>query len=729
MRRYGTLGVLALLVLGLFAYLRLDESVRRARTGPGNVQGKDLAAPEILLTLPVNPARGNLVHLLMQTRRPDGTIREVALRRYEVGGKGHFWLDSPHLRADDAAAEELFQALREAQVQRRLPGAAREAARYGVSAERFRVRLRLPGGLEVLFGDEAPGGPNGGLVYARRGDSPDVVLVSAQLYRLLAADREHFSSRYMTNQEVDIEAARRVQIGAVEVTAGTGTAAWVVKAPGRPAARASAARVAELKKTLRSARALRLLGGAGIPFRLDDYAVVPAPIVLKLDGIEQLFTGAPCPEPSEAKREVYLVRADAARMCFSKEDVARITPSYDDLLERRLLPMAPDRVHRVRLGEASVRRGPAGTFDIDGQPADPQAVRAFLDELAAARGEPDSVRPERGALATVEFEGEDGDRVRLALLRRERGFSVVRRDGERPLRTEARVAELLAGGTLRFRDRRLLSFPVAEVRRLLVERQDEQRRLVEEAVRESDGGPLGAAFRLRRPVVAPVDADLFVRVLGTLGELRVERLLSEAPRPAYGLDPPLLRFTISLGDSGQRQVDVGTSGKDGCHVRASTGSSVGLLGSAACRDLQTLLGDQRMLLVDDARRPQLGLVDAGAGPDHRARPVPVPQKALAGLLPLLHTLERGVVVGYGPAPRDAGTPLLLQLDQSPAPPGGGAAPAAEASVPPEHQELALYPSQGLLRVRGRDINYRPQPAAPPLRELWRGLRSAIAARP
>ncbi len=752
--RQRTLFSLLALCLILLGYFALFEWRGR---WPAVSPGRDAQGPvaqavgEALLSGLISPEKdkGNLVQLVVQQRPREATgtpvppvLRSLSLRRYEVGGRPQWWLDAPHLRADDAVCEELYAELLATPVRRRLSGARREAARFGLSDETYRLRLSLRQGHELRFGDDAPGD----LIYVARDQEPDVLVADHRLFDLLRGDRAHFSSFLLTTREVDIAAAQRLQIGTLLIT--RRPSSWVMTQPGVHPARARLERVEEVLRTLRSARATHLLLGSVLPLPFFDLggaptSLSPSSVVVKLDGIEQFYTGSPCPQSDV---EEYVVRADTGTLCFAREDIARVTPGYARLRELRLLPFSPSEVRRLRLGPADpsatvaetpieitiVERqsdgsfriaGPPGTAKSEGEVADTEAVRAYLTELASLGAEePGRVFPIELGEGRLEIETEAGDRTALQVVQgtaRARGGSraLVKRDEEEPFLVPAEAVALLREGRLRFASRLLQSFSPYKVSLLTVERTTGRSSSgpprIEKIGRTGLQGPLGEGWRLFEPVSAPVDAELFTRVLTELSDLRAERLIAMEAVPMHGLDPPAVRFNITVEEATANgtpfRVEIGARHKGvdedrpGCYARTGASPRVALLPATTCDDLLSLLADGHPLLVDDARVRRVELTSPAGTRVLESRGV-------AAVLPFLHLLGVLPIAGYGPPPsEETAADLVITVEQDEV-----KLPAAPTrTVAPAHQVLSCYPADPLDPQRrplcwlaGRDVSYR-----------------------
>ncbi len=283
-----------------------------------------------------------ILFLILPPRGADAAgkpVQTLSLRRYLVAGQPQWWLDAPHVRADDVLSEELFTALLGARVKDRLSGARRDAAHYGLSDDRYRVQAALsPGGYTVRLGDDV----GRDQVYAARDGEPDVLLVPRRLRELLVRDRDALSLWALTVLPLP-EMPGRLELGhALLIREG---ASWIVSEPIQPGtaalprrAPANAVAVEGVLKALRTIRPKRLLSGSGLRFPGDfpgmkapvvvDFNVQSAPVVIKVDGRDQLYTGIPCPH---VPGEIYAVRLDAQRMCLSAEDYARLNPTFEQL--------------------------------------------------------------------------------------------------------------------------------------------------------------------------------------------------------------------------------------------------------------------------------------------------------------------------------------------------------------------------------------------------------------
>lgn len=669
LRRHGVLLGLGLALSGALLWLRYDATP----TGGGPAQ-----AP---LALAVVSDESTLQVLLDRASAPGAAAprEQLSLRRHQVRGGAEWWLDAPHVRADDAALEELLLLLREGRVLRRLPGARRDPG-YGLAPPRLRLQV---GAATLVLGADTPDGA----VYAARGEEPDVLVLEGRLRDLLQRTRAELTRAQLTQQELEPRRVQRVDLGALTLTR-RGPTRWQVqehrlterdsrwfaheddaarllpRGQDRPPALAKTGASEALLRTLAEARAARVLGGNGVPFRLSDYRIRPAPLVLRVDGVEQLFAGLPCPagsprEVGAALRDAgvadggsaaeaplgYVVRADGAQLCFKGEDLQPLLQaSYDALREPRLLPFAAEEVQRLEIqreGESVLlhREGSSGfLLTVRGldQPADAEAVQSYLTELLALEGE--SAPPLAGAspgreALTLLLETRGGERERLVLSPRQ-----ARRGQEEPmqLRDVAAAARVLAQ-TQRFVRPQLLRFAVYDVSALRSERWDSQGRpLPTEALRRvSEAGPLAERLRLREPGDLPADPERLARLLGALADLRVEQrrspdgqrrslarltiqagavrsqvlvTLAESPAPARAAAPGCLVQVTALGE--------GAAGSDsrGGEAALATHATAGLLNPEACADLTAPLVDRRLLLLDDARLRRLEVRQLPAGP-------------------------------------------------------------------------------------------------------------------
>lgn len=736
LKRNATLLVLAALVLAVGGYLALS---RRPGPGPGTEvgaapgqageerllsgmltqDGAVVAPPDAGLVAEAMPGLPR-VHLAIEVRGEGGAGRMIGLRRYAAPGGVEWVLDAPTARADDAACEEMYQALLHATIRRRLAGARAQGGRYGLA--QARVVLRLPAGHEIAFGDDA----DGDLVYAARDGEADVVLVERRLRDLLLRDRDALILRALVPPELISKGAVRTwQIG--EVALLRRPSSWAVASADwderegkgtRPPVRARAEKVEEALGALRSVRAIR-------------FVVDPRPLrsvtleqKVKADGREHFGRGGFCPSP-DAALEVLIVRIDGARFCVRAADLVPLALHLEDtdkdLRELRLLPFPVKDVARVTFwekeaGTKQVLARVRGGFTLDDQPADPEAAAAFLADLAGLVGAP----VPSGAAGTRHGDGpgiavrtEAGDEV--VLRPRERGgMLLVQRDQE-PLLTIAavdreRATAALRPGALRFLPRQALSIASQEVRGLRLVRQGAPG---EHVTRTTQVGPVGEGWEVDEPARAPADVERMTRLLGALADLRVARWLE--PKQAAGA--PRARLTIQTGQTSQtgqtgqtgKQGDVelellaaGQGPGAGCVLRAA--GRIGLLSAETCADLMGgSLATRSVLLMDDAR---LRRVEAEGQGGKRTWEAGGPEREQ--VLSALRALVQGEPAGYRQIPGGARSLGRVVVELSPAPSSPSPGAVALPSVPPVRQEVHLY-RRGkdlLARVAGRELTYR-----------------------
>src|SRR5438128_2226225 len=107
-RRYRTLLLLLGLSAGLFGYLSLYERKQPSREEARQEAERLVTAAMLPAAAPdggaAQPALRQVVIHVRRPGKPPATapvIDEISLRRYEVAGRPEWWLDSPHVRADD----------------------------------------------------------------------------------------------------------------------------------------------------------------------------------------------------------------------------------------------------------------------------------------------------------------------------------------------------------------------------------------------------------------------------------------------------------------------------------------------------------------------------------------------------------------------------------------------------------------------------------------------------
>lgn len=623
---------------------------------------------------------------------PGGVTLSVSLRRHP---DGRFWLEGEGLRerADDATAEEIVTLLREGRVRRRLTGVV--LGHYGLDETGWRARLLLPNGRTLRVGDEAPGE----LAYATWEGTAEVLLLDGRLRAIFAGGLDWLRRASLLLDDLQ-EPPAEVQLGSVALV--RRPSSWLVRDGGRQA-RARAEEVRSLLDALQRARPSRMLPGRGLPFPQDfpDLVhpivvrageVVAAPMVLRMNGIDQLFfgPGLRCPE---AEAEVYAVRADGARLCLSAADAARLQPRFEALRELRLVPFAPGQISRLRLGSALLERRDNSWF-LDGALTEPGEVSRYLEELSALAG-----TPLRGPLvgsAAVRLETEAGDD--LVLRAGQCPGPCIQRDGEDPVGATPEALALLAASPLRFRSRLLLAFPPTEVRSVTLVRR---------------GGPAEQAQRtdgtwaLVQPVPAPADAVHLGHLLALCTELRVVRWVAAEPRSEHGLG--VLQVVLA-GKAQRESLLLGASLPDGCYVQREAGGPVGILSVEACTRLASPLVSRDLLALDEARLREVIVSVPPGGPrtvlscQGGRCTVPGGREAdPAAVLGALRALGRGEPAGYGP-PGTAQPLVRIEVIHEALP-----LPAtAESTVAPERQALTVYGGRGALaaRLAGRDVNYR-----------------------
>lgn len=702
------------------------------------------------------------LQVVIYQRRP-GVVppwQVLSLRRYEFAGRPEWWLDDPHLRADDAVCEGLYGTLMSALVVRRLSGALGDAqaagasagasasaaaARYGLSDDKYRLRVVLRGGFELRLGDDAQDGQ----VYAatRGGDADrDVLVVERHLLEVLSGDRARFSRWNLTLRDFAPESVKSLTLGGLELV--RRPAGWEARERGgaRRVVRARAELVEQALQTLRTARAVRHLEGPGL--RFDE---PPGGSTIRLDGQNQLYVGLPC--PGDPKLGLVL-RVDGGKLCFERSALEALMPSLESLWEPRLLPFSPTALRRVAVGlklpgqdgRAEIIRGGDGSFTLDGAPADGAAARGYLAELAGVTGlwAPPGPAPSSGGSGVIEVDaagagagaagagaaGADAttDRVVLRLLGvGPDGRAWLQRDAEPALLIPTEGLSLFAAAGLRARSPRLLAVRPEQLTTLRVERRPPiggpGGASSETAAREPGVGPLplGEGFRLSQPASAPADVELMSRLLGSFVDLQASRLVAKSALAAHGLGAPTARFELALQSGATQHLVVGADAGAGCYARGD-GPAVGLLGQELCADLRRPLASRLVLLLDDARvtrvtwerpgQPPRVLVHTDAGG------YTLDGAAVEGgpVLGPLHALRRLQVARYGAV---GGAPLLtVRVVHGPTP--ATPVPAAPtSSVPPAEQVVSLYrDGKGhVAQLAGRPVIYQIPDGADPLRLL------------
>ena len=640
-------------------------------------------------TSTTEPARHAALPLVADSSLPDprhrlldevtielgGPVRsQFALQRRRDGRHTGFYVTPPGWRAEDAEVESLLSALLSAVAERRLsPDAAsgHDYTAYGVGEEQCRVRVRFGAGHSLCFGADSPSGS----VYVRADRAPTILVVERALFELLARPPTHYRSSRLVL--LPLTNAHKIDLGTLHLfhdgdlwRVQKADGSWVLAEP---------TGVEELVQRL-----ARWPVSADIPAEQQpgNLPTSDPPLRLTIDGEEVLRGGWPCPWAAAPTMQRF-VRSDGAVVCAGAPAVHQLLPQWAELRAQRLLAVTSAQVARLQLSPSvDVVRQPEGRYAQSGRPADTSSVLHILALLTQRRslGEAGAALPPAAAVRIV-VTTVLGQSITLQLWQ-DGTRALVQRDHEPAQLLDEPVPELRSLTPLSFAPLQLLSIEPAAVRQLT--RSGTAHEVLERR----------AGWHLRAPTVAPADSAAVEDLLAVLTDLRAARWVSLQPRPEYGLDPPQLRFVITLapghsgasgntGAAGKKEsaekkesgaggaaaaapelgLEVGgrASEPGDCYVRRRPGAPVAVLPAATCATLGQPLLSPLLVRLDDDRLTAVQLTPSSAPTAARsctrymtatgsvvtARSPPRPS---AALLTALHALQRGERPTYAPSP-------------------------------------------------------------------------------
>lgn len=572
--RKSTTGVLAVVALGLLAFILLHERFMLSSTEVGERRGRVL---ERLVRDKITRAeiqRGNAKLVIEKEARSPGSS-ELDPDRWRLVGP-------PVHPADDDAVLALLGAFEWLEPRRTIHGASAQDLRtFGL--ERPRVVVRFVVGRETMslsFGAEAPSGEG---VYAR-GDEPSIVyVVGKDTFEAVDHDATHFRSKALF-PGASVANARSFQLeGAGSVARDTltrqGDGSWRVTAP--LVGRASTNAIEAWLGAVDGLRAQSFVADDVRGAALAAYGLASPAFKARVETFEASVIGqdAGAPRPrtlgfsvggacEQATRRHVLIEGEGTVLCV---DAAALTPVMlraDDLWEKRLSTLGPDDLRRVDVARGAerisiVRKEPGGGADGAGQTewsfgagaaaraADTDTVRAMLEPFRA---------PMSGDSAVVATLGETTLRASLELF-----DSAATTPRERiELRTAStgelfalRVGDALAWkvgedlfevvdpAPIRFRALALLHEPDDALRRVAITRAGEEG--AEEVAVAREG-----RWTLSSMGDLPADRALLVEIERRFGLLRAVRWVADRAAPAHGLSAPRAivraRFEGPLGE-------------------------------------------------------------------------------------------------------------------------------------------------------------------------------------
>lgn len=711
--------LLLILCAALFGYLRFVDGQGTVGGWLTTRAGGKTAAALLLTDSDLAAPAGSGRNLQTVTIEATGTWVLALERRTEATPPGFFFAATPR-RADDEAAETLVSTLLSAVADRVVKGGGSSPERYGVHDAGCRVRVRLLRGLVLCFGAQAPDGG----VYVRRGHEPDLLVVAAEVFEVIARPPERYRATrlFLAN----LATVKRIQLGELTMVRERGL--WESEVPGnQPSDERGLLQTEQVEALLQRLQAMTARGWVSrlsAPPRTPPST--PPPLTVVLDGIEALRGGWPCPEevvplsgpsPRDGKvglgQLLWLQRSDGEALCVEASEALLLRTRAAELWAKKALPLQLADVQRLQLRRAGapvpvldLSRAENGTYTLGNLPAETKAVRDYLEQLLTQE-----LSREHGAVTTVLKDGlatlppadveaqvttVAGRTLTLRGWRTPEPVSlmasggVVMRDGETPRMAPIALMKLLqlvptrpqAGGegALMLRSLRMLQLEPTTVSRLVREWPKTTTSKGVSAAQPQEVLERSSSFWLKQPTLAPADDVLLPRLLDTLAELRALRWVTAEARPEQGLTPPRLRLQVE--SDGQRQVlELGAevsgpaaeTAPAGCYARSD--GPVAVLPLTLCQELQRSWVSPKLLPVDEARLLTVE-VTATAPPTGPLRFVLTKQAGrwLVGGQPLapptrealqqaLHALQQAEVLRY-----DLGKPqppsLTLHITQS-----------------------------------------------------------------
>jgi hypothetical protein len=449
-------------------------------------------------------------------------------------------------------------------------------------------------------------------------------------------------------------------------------------------ARADAAEVAAIRERMSRLRVTRFLPGGNVEG--TNLAVGPVAITL----------GGECPGAPDDR---IVSGAELGTGCIPAEEAdyfLGLDRNPTLLLDRSLLGLAPGLVRRLTVsGGLALERGGGGWRLGGKEPADTDAVDAWLEELASYRaGEaeplPPLAAPPAGAVV-LEVEDDAGGRVTTWIV--PGNVLVVRRPGDGvALLFHPDLLPVLRREPVRFADHRVLEFDPFAVAAVSA---------VEAGVTErAERGATQDRWKLTSPLATAADGDVIATLRESASSLRASEVVADRPAAAHDLEPPrrLLRFEL---DDGEAALGLGRALDDGrCYARRLPEARVYLLPAADCKVLGTRLASRQ---VFDADSRDVLSVSVGAerwehqGPSwYDARGQRVAGEVAVRLAALVrHLANTPGVAGYGDRP--GGLRVVLTTARG---------------------EIVLRAGGGEYVVEGRPVRYR---ASPELCQRWPAL--------
>lgn len=629
--------------------------------------------------------------------------------------------------ADQDAVDSFLGALEWLMAERTLTGVTSEdRARYGLAQPRFVVRYRVAdeeGQLEV--GGEAPEGQG---IYVAADDAERAFVVRRDIVESIDHDLAHFRDKDLFPPDFYGRDARSVRLeGAAQPIAFEKEGdRWLVREPVRGWASAGAVdRLLGLPRALHAARFVSEDASELARYGLDApwrELTITRPDDARGTRRARLRVGAVCGEHTSERYAI--VGEDGPIVCALASELSPLELDPANVREARLVGVGADAMERIVLESGgrtlTLSRADAG-WELavgEGAPsaADDTAISEWVQQLRESRAlafEPiagDALGHGLAApAATLTIARSDADEdvvVRLGEVGADGAW--VRRDDEAALvRFDARVAELLRAGPLRFRSRALVNAEAADAREVAVRRAEG-----EERATRGEGG----SWEMQGPVHVEADRVLVRELARRIAELRATRFVAETAAPEHGLASPRLtisaRFQPDGSDEGQTvSLRVGAATADGAYAQLDGGPVVELsretldaldvhlasldLPSIETNGVATLRIERDGALVTELTREGSGWQAAdGTAPDaERTR----------ALLDRLSALRASGVVAYG-AP-DAALGLSPPALRVSAIGQDGTTSTVELGREQGSGEAAFVP----LRRSGVDVTYRVAP--------------------
>ncbi len=349
-------------------------------------------------------------------------------------------------------------------------------------------------------------------------------------------------------------------------------------------AKTNGTEISSLLNTILNARQER--GIDDQPKNLAEYGLEQPAILLTvtLQGgkrLPELLLGDKNPNGFSA----YAKRGDQPAVFLVADSLrSRLDRKADDLRDKTLLPLDPDKVKQVKLtrkGQTiTLTSGDAQSWEMT-QPtrtkADGSMVRDLLWKIKDARakgflaGPRDSKRRYGLDRPDLVVELTEADASKRLLLKAPRdpkaGLYALAEPGEGVVSTDARLLTDLSKSPDDLRDRSLLRFETTDVTSLTIRRGGQVLNLAKE----------GDVWKLKSPAAGDAQAGKIYDLLYALKELRYHALVAQTRREdaRYGLKSPQAEVELGLADGSRLPtLLIGTSANDRLYAKLAASPEI-----------------------------------------------------------------------------------------------------------------------------------------------------------